>query len=427
MRSALGLGVLLVISCGETDNVTRLRVSGAFEPPVLDFGEVPIGLSRSLTVTLVNTSQAPFTIDDIQGTSGAFSIRAANGLLEGLVVSAGTRVELEVSFISLAETSFAEPLVVKTREIDIPLQVGARGVIRMVPEFTVEPPVLDFGSVEIGSTTRLTFAVKNVGNSNGTLVSGALESGARDFSLTVPWPLIVAPEVIGVFPISFTPMRAGAFTERMLVGVGELPSPIAVELRGIAGGADGNFFCTPSAVTFGEVARGRIVSQTITCTARNGEVQLTGHELAGNASLFAIASAPAPSLVGVDQSVTYALEFRPDGLPMSHDGQFWIHYTGAAGPATLAIPLSGTVGVPPPTANAISVILRWDRDFTDVDLHLVRPGGSAFTLDSDCFWASKAPDWGTTGSQADNPFLDVDDIDGFGPETINLRQTGPGT
>ncbi len=71
--------------------------------------------------------------------------------------------------------------------------------------------------------------------------------------------------------------------------------------------------------------------------------------------------------------------------------------------------------------------LEWDKDFTDVDLHLVRPGGSVFTLDNDCFWASKAPDWGTTGVQSDNPFLDVDDIDGFGPETINLRQTAAGS
>jgi hypothetical protein len=426
MRSALGLGVLLAIGCADDGSITRLRVSGAFDPPMLDFGEVPIGLSRSVTVTLVNTSQAPFTIDDVEASS-AFSVRAPDGLLEGLVVSGGARVDLEVNFLSIAETVWSEPLVVKTREVDIPLQLNARGVIRMIPEFTVEPAVVDFGSVELGSTSRLTFALKNVGNSAGTLVSGGLESGASDFSLSVPWPLIVQPEVIGVFPVSFTPTRAGTFTERMLIGVGELTTPVAVELRGIAGGADGQFFCSPSAVTFGVVERGRNVSQTITCTARGGEVQITGSELALNAQLFAISQAPGATLVGLDQSVSYTIDFRPDGLPMPHEAALWIHYTGATGPATLAIPLSGEVGVPPPEANAISTILTWDRDFTDVDLHLVRPGGSPFTLDSDCFWASKSPDWGTAGVQTDNPFLDVDDIDGYGPETINLRQTAPGT
>jgi hypothetical protein len=426
MRSALGLGVLLVFGCSDEGGITRLRVTGAFDPPMVDFGEVPIGLSRAVTVTLVNTGEAPFTISDVDS-SGAFSIRAPNGLLEGLVVSGGQRVELEVSFISISETAWAEPLVVHTADIDIPLQLSARGVIRMVPEFTVEPPVLDFGSVELGSTSRLTFAVKNVGNSRGTLVSGALASGSTDFALSVPWPLIVQPEVIGVFPISFTPTRAGPFTERMLVGVSELPAPIEVELRGIGGGADGQFFCSPSAVTFGVVERGRSASQTINCTARGGEVQITGSELVLDAQFYAISQQPPPSLVAADQSVSYTVDFRPDGLPMPHEANLWIHYTGATGPATLAIPVTGEVGVPPPTANAISAILTWDKDFTDVDLHLVRPGGSAFTLDSDCFWASKAPDWGTVGSQADNPFLDLDDIDGFGPETINLREAGPGT
>jgi hypothetical protein len=426
MPRALGLAVLLAVSCGEGDSVTRLRVSGAFDPPSIDFGEVPIGLSRTITVGLMNTSQAPFTIDDVQDISGAFSIRAVDGLLEGLIVSAGTRVELEVSFISLAANSFAEPLIVKTREVDIPLQVSARGVVRMEPVFTVDPAVLDFGSVELGTTTRLTFAVKNVGNANGTLVSGALESGARDFALSVPWPLIVAPNVIGVFPIAFTPTRGGIFNERMLVGVGELQTPIAIELRGVAG-ADGNFFCTPSSITFGEVPRGNITSQTITCSARNGDVQLTGQSLTGDASVFSIAAAPPAMGLTAGQSVTYAIEFRPDGLPMPHSASLAIEYLGNTGPATLTIPLNGTVGVPPPTANAISVILTWDKDFTDVDLHLVRPGGSTFTLESDCFWASKAPDWGAPGVQTDNPFLDVDDIDGYGPETINLRQTGAGS
>src|SRR5688572_15581042 len=154
MRSALGLGVLLGLACSDEGNITRLRVSGSFDPPMVDFGEVPIGLSRSVTVHLVNTSQAPFTVDDVDSSS-AVSIRAPNGLVKGMVVSGGQRVELEVSFLSISETVWSQPLVIKTREIDIPLQISASGVIRMVPEFTVEPAIVDFGSVEVGATARL--------------------------------------------------------------------------------------------------------------------------------------------------------------------------------------------------------------------------------------------------------------------------------
>ncbi len=314
---------------------------------MLEFGEVPIGLSRSLTVTLVNTSEAPFTIDSVEGSS-AFSIRAPNGLLEGLVVSGGGRLDLDVSFVSIAETEWSEPLVVHTREIDIPLQLHSKGVFRMIPEFTVDPAVIDFGSVEVGSTTRLTVALKNVGNAKGTLISATPESGGPDFALTEPWPLIVTPDVIGVFPVSFTPTHVGSFSDHMLVGVSELDTPVAIELKGIAGG-DGQFFCNPSAVTFGAVERGRTLSQMITCTARGGQIQITGSELAMDTQFFALTSSPPPNaVVAADQSVTYAIDFRPDGLPVTHNASLQIHYSGAAGAATLNLPISGEVGVPRP-------------------------------------------------------------------------------
>src|SRR5262245_33330362 len=106
MRSALGFGMLLVLGCSDEGNpITRLRVSGAFEPPIAEFGDVPIGLSRTVMVELVNTSEAPFTIEKVEG-GGAVSIRAVEGLLEGKIVSGGQRVPIEVSFLAIAERTF---------------------------------------------------------------------------------------------------------------------------------------------------------------------------------------------------------------------------------------------------------------------------------------------------------------------------------
>lgn len=418
------LALLLLVGCAEDGGIIRLEVSGAFEPPMVDFGEVPIGLSREQTVTLVNTSNAPFTIDAIDRSS-AFSIRASDGLLEERIVPAGARIDLELSFISIAETEWTQPLLVKAGELEIPLELHAVGVHRMVPEFTVEPPTLDFGVVEIGTTTQLPVAVKNVGNAPGDLMSNGLESGATDFTMDVPWPITVTEDIIGVFRINFTPSRAGSFSERMMIETNG-DEPIVVNLVGEARGGEGQFFCTPASVTFGTVERGLTASRDIECTARGGAVQISGAELGLDAQYYALTQGPQSAAVADGDSVTYTVEFRPDGLPLPHEASLLLSYSGAAGPATLAIPISGDVGVPPPAANAITAVLRWDDDFTDVDLHLVRPGGVPFSLDADCFWASKAPDWGELNDQTDNPFLDADDIDGLGPETINLRRTAPG-
>ena len=66
------------------------------------------------------------------------------------------------------------------------------------------------------------------------------------------------------------------------------------------------------------------------------------------------------------------------------------------------------------TDAGIRVQLHWDIDISDVDLHLIRPGGSDRT-DGDCYYAncqsSDGLDWGEPGEH-DDPRLDVDDVDG---------------
>lgn len=63
--------------------------------------------------------------------------------------------------------------------------------------------------------------------------------------------------------------------------------------------------------------------------------------------------------------------------------------------------------------------LSWHTDRTDVDLHLVPQGMVNFAKKgSDCFYGSKKPRW---GDSVNNPELDIDDRNGFGPENIIVK------
>lgn len=84
-------------------------------------------------------------------------------------------------------------------------------------------------------------------------------------------------------------------------------------------------------------------------------------------------------------------------------------------------------GGQPPTPSGILVSMTWDRNFTDLDVHLVRPGGAVFAMDgADCYYADRAPDWGVTGDAADDPSLELDDVDGFGPEVLRYHRPPAG-
>jgi hypothetical protein len=56
---------------------------------------------------------------------------------------------------------------------------------------------------------------------------------------------------------------------------------------------------------------------------------------------------------------------------------------------------------------------------SDVDVHLLHPSGRWNERPFDCFWQNLEPDWGVEGRPGDNPSLDIDDVDGWGPENIN--------
>lgn len=70
-------------------------------------------------------------------------------------------------------------------------------------------------------------------------------------------------------------------------------------------------------------------------------------------------------------------------------------------------------------------------DPTDVDLHLLRPGTEPwFHSGGDCHWANctsgRRLDWFTPAVE-DDPHLDIDDVEGFGPENVNVDRPAAGT
>jgi hypothetical protein len=74
--------------------------------------------------------------------------------------------------------------------------------------------------------------------------------------------------------------------------------------------------------------------------------------------------------------------------------------------------------------SAFRVQLTWtSQTYSDLDLHLLRPTTGVMFSGTDCYYGncdvSGGLEWGATGA-AGNPYLDVDDTEGYGPENIYL-------
>jgi hypothetical protein len=74
----------------------------------------------------------------------------------------------------------------------------------------------------------------------------------------------------------------------------------------------------------------------------------------------------------------------------------------------------------------LHILLSWPQIGTDVDLHLIRPGGS-MNGSGDCYYSNPNPDWGQQGLICDDPRLDVDCIQQCTIENIKLSKLENGT
>ncbi|MCC6878046.1 MAG: hypothetical protein IT378_27285 [Sandaracinaceae bacterium] len=80
--------------------------------------------------------------------------------------------------------------------------------------------------------------------------------------------------------------------------------------------------------------------------------------------------------------------------------------------------------------DGLRVEVFWDTDGTDMDTHLLNPTATRWVNEDDCYYGNctRGPvlEWGAPGT-ADNPRLDIDDTNGFGPENINIERPQSGT
>jgi hypothetical protein len=237
------------------------------EPPLLDFGSIPVDKDSFRLARLRNLSTEPMTITELklEGRDASFS-HGAPGL--PLVLEGGETRTWELRY-SPGHMGPAEDMaffhVVSKRHptTDVALR-GYGGAA----ELCVSPLAHDFGRQPRGSKTAVTVNVKNCGASNGgPLTIYGLEFHSADghpdadvqfnvAPLTLPHRLLPGEEVN--FKVFYEPMREGAAAGRLLMTT-DVYTGSTTEMN-FTGFAEPHLPCrlavTPAEVDFGTVEPG---------------------------------------------------------------------------------------------------------------------------------------------------------------------------
>jgi hypothetical protein len=299
-----------------------------------------------------------------------------------------------------------------------------------------EPPQLVFTFSNVGEQVVRDVTLRNDGEE--TLDVTRIEiGGSATFALEdlPPFPVRLVPGQVVSYAVRYAADDAVIDQGQALAYVGQSPTPVAVSLRSefkAVGGADPCLRLEPVRLDFGPVARGRdrtLGFDLVSCGLAVVNVQAIRRGAGFFGPLpdtFNLAAPPAfPIRLAPNQRQRIEVSYSPRRA--GFEAGFWEVFSDDPASPRQRVDVSA-LGTPPPLEDiAMHIRLNWTTDVTDVDLHLLAPGGQMWTCAGDCYFSNGQPEWGDPADFRDNPFLDVDDVDGFGPENINLEAPAAGT
>lgn len=302
---------------------------------------------------------------------------------------------------------------------------------------TADPDSLFFSYSDLGQVIRYTTTLTNRGNEILNVTALNIQ-GSPNFTLpdATPLPLRLVPEQHLDLPVEFRPddlVPENAVLQIVTDAAGA--PPVEVRLQSDHKQVGGETPClriAPAQVNFGFVQRGNVAHQNVNLISC-GMAPVTvlridrGQTFFGVLSdHFDIANRPAiPLVIPAGGSVPLDLTYEPGRAGI--ESGFWDVRSNDPATPQQRIDVSALAAPPPLEDVGLHFRVSWDTDLTDVDTHIIAPGGQMWTCEGDCFFSNPNPNWGDPNRWEDDAFLDTDDVDGFGPENVNIQEPIAGT
>ena len=432
----------------KVDNFFEPRELGSFsvvmEPQIevvnrVDFGALEAGAHAAQIIEVSNVGRAELSIEEWEVINEAFEVSFPD-FMSGeppKKLAPGERVRVQIDYTSVGEAPMTGELRISS---DDPKRAVARVELTanvLLPCIHVDRREVDFGLVAPGEVRSERVVIRNC--SDVVPVSftlGAINQRARGVftfanELDLNEEIALRPGLWLELNVEFAPPEPDEYTGEFEVVSEAFPDGVQrVELRGV--GAP--YRCPSAVLTARNEASGGVVVAAPRATYSGVPLDTLALDSTRSSSEdgspivrteWTLVQRPPDSGAALSQGMQGA---RNDlFLDLTGEYRVEMHVWNERGQRSCEPAVLDIEATPD---EDIHIQLVWDtpndnNQFdsfgSDIDLHLLRQGGVWNMAPLDCFWQNLEPDWGKAFDGSDNPSLDIDDTDGWGPENINLN------
>jgi hypothetical protein len=193
-------------------------------PSAASFGNVALGQSATVPITLTNDRNFPVSVSGITTTEGAFSV---SGPSLPLTLAVGQSATFNVIFTPQTAGTVGGTLLVASPTLIVPLS----GTGITAGQLVVAPAPLSFGSVTVGQTGTEPITISAVGAS--VTVSSASSSSSQFALNGVSLPLTIPAGQSQSFNVVFTPQSSGTVSGSLTFGSNASASQTTESMSGV--------------------------------------------------------------------------------------------------------------------------------------------------------------------------------------------------
>jgi P pilus assembly chaperone PapD len=299
----------------------------SLSPASLAFGNVVVGGSSSLSLTVSNPGTATLTVTNITASDGQYV-----PALTSFSVAPGGSQAVNVTFTPVATGSQPATLSITHNAAGSPTSAALSGTGTSA-SIGVSPLALVFGSVVLGSSSSLSLVITNTGGAplsvtNITSSDGQFAPDATSFTISAGGSQTVN--------VTFTPATGGSFAGTLSIAHGATGSPATVPLSGT--GTTPQIAVSPSTLTFGSVVVGSPAALLLTVT-NPGDADLNVTATSSDDGQFT--ASPTGYIVAPGASRAVTVTFTPTATG-AQAATLSLTHNAAGSPTTVALAGTGT-------------------------------------------------------------------------------------